>query len=83
MVTLTRSYKNGGYEMSKYYQESTQDSGLKTKFTYNTLGDPNKKLDVVIKSENFADKNTLNAVLFVYDKLGIENANELACNKRR
>jgi hypothetical protein len=82
MATLSRSNKNGEHEMQNYYQDSTEDSGLKTKFTYTTLGDSNKKLDVVIKSETFANDLTLKAVLFVYDELGIENANELICKKR-
>lgn len=82
IVTLFRSTKSGGKEISNYAYELTEVSGPKTKFTYVSKVNPNQKLDFIIKSGSFGDSLTLDAVLFVYDDLGIENANELLCKKR-
>lgn len=83
LAVLSRIDKSSGIrEFANYYHDSTEDTGVIRKLTFTRIGEPDQKLDIVIKSESFNHLQTLEAELFVYDEQGIQNANDLLCQKR-
>lgn len=83
LAILSREDKNSGIrEISSYYNDTTEESGSRSKYSFIKIGETGHKIEISLTSQSQNHQRSHQGKLFVYEYENLENANKISCHLR-
>ena len=83
LAILSREDKNSGIrEFSSYYNDTTEEPGSRSKYSFIKIGETGHKIEISLTSQSQNHQRSHQGKLFVYEYENLENANKISCHLR-